>query len=65
MVTLLAGYANPLHREDLKREGFTDQQLDTLERLRAIYPYVEFLQPDEVRRVQFVRWLYQRGQFSQ
>ncbi len=42
--------------------SFTSEELAALQRLQAGYQSAgDFLTPDEVARLQFVRWLYQTG----
>lgn len=45
-------------RYELKREGFDDEQIETLEHLREQYPFVEFLDSrQEWHRLAFMKWL--------
>lgn len=55
----------PLHparvttsRSDLLSAGFTPTQIEALENLRALYPYVEFLDSrQELERLRFMKWM--------
>lgn len=50
--------------EDLKRHGFTAEQIEMLEALRAIYPMPEFLDNAERQRLVFVKWQREQGMVS-
>lgn len=58
----------PLHptrvtttRSDLLASGFTTAEIDALEALRALYPYVEFLDSrQELERLRFMKWMINR-----
>ena len=50
-----------LTRSDLLAAGFTVGEIDRLEALRAIYPYVEFLDSrQELERLRFMKWMINR-----
>lgn len=53
-------------RYELKREGFDDDQIETLEDLREQYPFVEFLDSrQEWNRLAFMKWLIERRETAQ
>ncbi|MEZ4521309.1 MAG: hypothetical protein R3A46_06660 [Thermomicrobiales bacterium] len=57
--------ANPtravLTREDLLAEGFTTKQIEALEALKSICPYVEFFDSrKEIERLRFMKWMITR-----
>jgi hypothetical protein len=50
---------------NLMRIGFTMEQVERLEALRAAYPYIEFVDSaEEWRRLVFLKWLYARHDTS-
>lgn len=52
-------------RSDLLAEGFTVAEIDALEALRAVYPYVEFLESrQEIQRLRFMKWMIDRKPVS-
>ena len=52
-------------RDDLLAEGFTLAQVEALEALRAVYPYVEFLDSrQELQRLRFMKWMIGRKPYA-
>lgn len=52
-------------RSDLLAEGFTVTEVDALEALRAVYPYVEFFESrQEIQRLRFMKWMIDREPVS-
>jgi hypothetical protein len=50
-----------LTRADLALVGFTAEQIDALEALRACYPYIEFFDSrQELQRLRFMKWMIGR-----
>lgn len=48
-------------RSDLLAEGFTPSQIEALEALRAVYPYIEFFDSrQEIHRLRFMKWMIGR-----
>ena len=48
-------------RSDLLMVGFTTAEIESLEALRATYPYVEFLDSrQELQRLRFMKWMISR-----
>ena len=58
----------PLHpirlsttRSDLLAAGFSAAEIDRLEKLRGVYPYMEFLDSrQELQRLRFMKWMIRR-----
>ncbi len=58
----------PLHptrvsttRSDLLAAGFSVAEIEALDQLRTIYPYVEFLDSrQELERLRFMKWMINR-----
>lgn len=48
--------SRPATAADLVEAGFTAEQIERLERLRSVYPMLEFLTTPEVRRLEFLKW---------
>lgn len=50
---------------DLEHDGFTTAQIERLEQLRVVYPFVEFTDSAaEWRRLAFVKWCHTTGRIS-
>lgn len=48
--------------EDLARIGLTAEQIDSLERLREIYPLIELVDNNlQIEQLRFLRWLHHRN----
>ena len=46
---------------DLAEAGFSDEQIEALETLRANYPYIEFFDSrKELQRLRFMKWMIGR-----
>jgi hypothetical protein len=47
--------------DNLMQSGFTTEQVERLEALRAAYPFIEFADSaEEWQRLVFLKWLYTR-----
>lgn len=58
MSEALAATAQTPTREDLKTEGFSEDQIQAFEDLRERYPYIEFLDSQrEWNHLVFMKWL--------
>lgn len=58
MITANPSRTPAVSRADLEHQGFTNSQIERLEQLRAIYPYVEFVDSDaQWQRLVFLQWL--------
>ena len=45
---------------DLVAQGFTPEQIQRLEGLRAVYPMIEMVEDiEQVRRMVFLKWLHE------
>ena len=45
---------------DLVAQGFTPEQIQRLEALRAVYPMIEMIEDiEQVRRMVFLKWLHE------
>ena len=45
---------------DLVAQGFSPEQINRLEELRAVYPMIEMIEDiEQVRRVVFLKWLHE------
>ena len=45
---------------DLVAQGFTPEQIQRLENLRAVYPMIEMVEDiEQVRRIVFLKWLHE------
>ncbi len=52
-------------REDLKRDGLSDETIDRLELLRDKYPFAEFLDSEvEWQRLVFFKWMREQGRIA-
>ncbi len=52
-------------REDLKRDGLSDETIDRLELLRDKYPFAEFLDSEvEWQRLVFLKWMREQGRIA-
>jgi hypothetical protein len=52
--------------EDLRRAGFTAEQIERLQALRVAYPVVEYLDSrSQLNRLVFLRWCYATGRTSE
>ena len=58
-MTSTRGYPMTVERSDLERQDFTAEQIERLERLRAVYPYLEFVDSQQQwQRLVFLKWLW-------
>ena len=58
MSEALAATVQTPTREDLKTEGFSEDQIQAFEDLRERYPYIEFLDSQrEWNHLVFMKWL--------
>lgn len=65
MRTLLQTTRITVTRSDLLAEGFTEAQVEALEALRAVYPYVEFFDSrQEIHRLRFMKWMIGRKPYT-
>ena len=54
-----------INETELRREGFTDEQIKHLQEMREMYPYVEYVDSRrEWHHLRFVKWLYHRGEIT-
>jgi hypothetical protein len=55
----------PAPRETLASHGFTPEQIERLEALRAVYPVQEFVtSPREHGRLRFLKWMRANGRIT-
>jgi hypothetical protein len=55
----------PVSKAQLKREGFSNAQIERLNILRGMYPLPEFVDStNQFRKLEFLRWLHANGKMS-
>jgi hypothetical protein len=54
-----------VNETDLRREGFSEDEIVQLREMREMYPYVEYVDSRrEWHHLKFVKWLYHRGEIT-
>ncbi len=65
MAVTLNAHATTITRDDLKKDGLSDETINRLQSLREKYPFAEFLDSEvEWQRLVFLKWLCEQGRVS-
>lgn len=51
--------------EKLRKEGFSEEQIERFKQLRSVYPLVELLDSgQQMRRLELTKWRYDNGRMG-